>query len=112
MTRRNVQKQEWVFPLFSPDSDDRKNLILNLHRFVILYISCDTRGVEQYCLPKVSNGFKIDVTLLRNDTFRSFFFSTKQVKYMVYLTFECHLFVLKNITNPVNLVKSTTGHLW
>ena len=23
MTRRNVRKQVWVFPLFSPDSDDR-----------------------------------------------------------------------------------------
>ena len=58
MTRRNVQKQGWVFPLFSPDSDDR--LSLNFHRFVILYISCDTRsvGLGQYCLPKVSNGFK------------------------------------------------------
>ena len=51
-------KQEWVFPLFSPDSDDR--LSLNFHRFVILYISCDIRsvGLGQYCLPKVYNGFK------------------------------------------------------
>ena len=58
MTRRNARKQEWVFPLFSPDSDDR--LSLNFHRFVILYISCDTRsvGLEQYCLPKVFNGLK------------------------------------------------------
>ena len=57
MTRRNVRKQGWVFPLFSPDSDDR--LSLNLHRFVILYISCDTRsvGLGQYRLPKVYNGF-------------------------------------------------------
>ena len=57
MTRRNARKQEWVFPLFSPDSDDR--LSLNFHRFVILYISCDTRsvGLGQYCLPKVYNGF-------------------------------------------------------
>ena len=57
MTRRNVRKQEWVFSLFSPDSDDR--LSLNFHRFVILYTSCDTRnvGLRQYCLPKVSNGF-------------------------------------------------------
>ena len=40
-----------------PDSDDR--LSLNFHRFVILYISCDTRsvGLGQYCLPKVSSGF-------------------------------------------------------
>ena len=54
MTRRNVRKQGWVFPLFSPDSDDW--LSLNFHRFVILYISCDTRsvGLGQYCLPKVS----------------------------------------------------------
>ena len=58
MTRRNVRKQGWVFPLFSPNSDDQ--LSLNFHRFVILYISCDTRSVDlgQYCLPKVSNGFK------------------------------------------------------
>ena len=55
---RNWWKQGWVFPLFSTDSDDR--LSLNLHRFVILYRSCDTRsvGLGQYCLPKVSNGFK------------------------------------------------------
>ena len=58
MTRRNARKQEWVFPLFSPDSDDR--LSLNFHKFVILYISCDTRnvGLGQHCLPKVYNGFK------------------------------------------------------
>ena len=61
MTRRNVlnvRKQGWVFPLFFPDSDDQ--LRINLHRFVILNISCDTRslGLGQYCLPKVSNGFK------------------------------------------------------
>ena len=31
------------FPLFSLDSDDR--LSLNFHRFVILYVSCDTRSV-------------------------------------------------------------------
>ena len=33
---------------------------LNFHRFVILYLSCDTRsvGLGQYCLPKVSNGLK------------------------------------------------------
>ena len=43
MTRRNVRKQGWVFPLFSPASDYR--LSLNFHRFVILYISCDTRSV-------------------------------------------------------------------
>ena len=58
MTRRNVRIQGWVFPLFSPDSDDR--LSLNFHRFVTLYRSCDTRsvGLGQYCLPKGSNGFK------------------------------------------------------
>ena len=46
------------FPVISPDSDDR--LSLNFHRFVILYISCDTRrvGLGKYCLPKVSNGFE------------------------------------------------------
>ena len=57
MTRRNARKQEWVFPLFYPDSDDR--LSLNFHRFVVLYISCDTRsvGLGQYCLLKVYNGF-------------------------------------------------------
>ena len=53
--------QGWVFPLFSPDSNDR--LSLNFHRFVIL---CDTRsvGLGQYCLPKVSNGFNWLSTLL------------------------------------------------
>ena len=56
MTPWNMGKQGWVYPLFSPDSDDR--LSLNFHRFVILYISCGTRsvGLGQYCLPKVSNG--------------------------------------------------------
>ena len=44
MTRRNVRKQGWVFPLFSPNSGDR--LSLNFHRFVILYRSCDTRSVS------------------------------------------------------------------
>ena len=69
MTRRNVQKQECVFPLFSPDSDDR--LSLNVHMFVILYICCNiccnTRsvGLGQYSLPKVSNGFKKTSTLER-----------------------------------------------
>ena len=58
MTRRNVRIQGWVFPLFSPDSDDR--LSLNFHRFVILYRSCDTQsvGLEQYCLPKGSTGLR------------------------------------------------------
>ena len=57
MTRRNARIQGWVFPLFSPDSDDR--LSPNFHRFVIWYRSCDTRsvGLGQYCLPKESNGF-------------------------------------------------------
>ena len=56
MTRQNVRKQGWVFPLFSPDSDDP-----DFHRFVLLYyISCDTRSVGLWtiCLPKVSNGLK------------------------------------------------------
>ena len=46
---RNKEKQGWVFPLFSPDSDDR--LSPNFHRFVIWYRSCDTRsmGLGQYC---------------------------------------------------------------
>ena len=58
MTRRNARKQGWVFPLFSPDSDDR--LSLNFHRFVIWYRSCGTQsvGLGQHCLPKGSNGFK------------------------------------------------------
>ena len=58
-TCHDTAKQGWVFPSFSPDSDDR--LSLNFHRFFILYIiSCDTRSVDlgQYCLPKVYNGFK------------------------------------------------------
>ena len=60
MTRRNVWKQGWVFPLFS-------RLCLNFHRFVILYISCDTRtvGLGQYCLLKVSTGFKGKDNILR-----------------------------------------------
>ena len=51
---RNARKQEWVFPLFFPDSDDR--LSLNFHSFCFIYISCDTRsvGLWKYCLPKVS----------------------------------------------------------
>ena len=58
MTRRNARKPGWVFPLFSPDSDDR--LSLNFHRFVIWYRSCGTQrvGLGQHCLPKGSNGFK------------------------------------------------------
>ena len=43
MTRRNVRKQGWVFPIFSPDFDDR--LSLNFHRVKILYLSCDTQSV-------------------------------------------------------------------
>jgi hypothetical protein len=63
MTRRNARKQGWVFPLFSPDSDDR--LSLNFHRFVIWYRSCGTQsvGLGQYCLPKGSNGFKDDINI-------------------------------------------------
>ena len=55
------ENKGWVFPLFSPDSDDR--LTLNFHRFVISYISCDTRsvGLGQHCLLKVSTGFKRSV---------------------------------------------------
>ena len=58
MTRRNARKQGCVFPLFSPDSDDR--LSLNFHRFVIWYRSCGTQsaGLGQHCLPKGSNGFR------------------------------------------------------
>ena len=63
MTRRIARKQEWVFPLFSPDSYDR--LSLNFHRFVVLYISCDTRsvGLGQYCLLKVYNGFQCNINI-------------------------------------------------
>ena len=34
---------------------------LNFHRFIILFISCDTRsvGLGQHCIPKVSTGFNI-----------------------------------------------------
>ena len=56
MTRRNVRKQGWVFPLFSPDSDDR--LSLNFHRFVILCCGTRSVGLGQYCVPKGSNGCK------------------------------------------------------
>ena len=81
MTRRNVWKQGWVFPLFSPDSDDR--LSLNFHRFVILYRSCDTRSVslEQYCLPKGSNGFKEMLNL--HCTFSSSVKQKTQTYYLV-----------------------------
>ena len=44
----NRRKQWWVFPLFSPDSDDR--LSLNFHRFVILFLSCDTLSVELWTI--------------------------------------------------------------
>ena len=58
MRRRNVRKQGWVFLLFSPDSKDW--LILNFTGLLFYIISCDTQsvGFGQYCLPKVSNGFK------------------------------------------------------
>ena len=45
MTRRNAWIQGWVFPLISPDSDDR--LSPNFHRFVICYRGCDTRSVDK-----------------------------------------------------------------
>ena len=62
-TAKRAETRVGFYPLFSPDSDDR--LSLNFHRFVILYISCDTRsvGLGQYFLPKVSNGFKLFVNL-------------------------------------------------
>ena len=65
MTRRIVQKQGWVFTLFSPYSDDR--LSLKFYRFV-KNMSCDTRsvGLGQYCLPKVSNDFKYASFLGKN----------------------------------------------
>ena len=64
MTRRNARKQGWVFPLFSPNSDDR--LSLNFHRFVIWYRSCGTQsvGLGQHCLPKGSNGFNLNLWTL------------------------------------------------
>ena len=66
MIRRIARIQGWVFPLFSPDSNDR--LSPNFHRFVIWYRSCDTRsvGLGQYCLLKGSNGFKLDLSWVHN----------------------------------------------
>ena len=59
---------------FSRDSDDR--LSLKFHKFVDLYVSCDTRsvGLGQHCLPKVSNGFKSRgkeaISILSNSSMR------------------------------------------
>ena len=80
MTRRNARKHKWVFPLFSPDSDDR--LSLNLYRFFVLYISCDTRsvGLWQYCLPKVYNGFKVIPWLLLPRLFITAFYLPDRLK--------------------------------
>ena len=66
-----MRKQDWVFPLFSPDSDDR--LSQNFHRFVVLYRSCDTRsvGLGQYCLPKVSNCLKLKLHLVIRQLFQN-----------------------------------------
>ena len=58
MTRRKVRKQGSVFPLFSPDSDDR--LSLNFTG-LLFYISCDTRSVGFWTIL-----FTNDVTLLEN----------------------------------------------
>ena len=85
MTWRNMRTQGWVFPWFSPDSDDRVSL--NFHRFVIFYRSCDTWsvGLGHYCLPKVSNGFK-EVCVkshflkLRKKTFAENSFSQQEMK--------------------------------
>ena len=82
MTWQNARKQEWVFLLFSLESDDR--LSLNFHRFVILYMSCDTQsvGLGQYCLPKVCNNFKnyfaTTVIPVRRTKFKVFVFSDKK----------------------------------
>ena len=78
MTRRNALKQGWVFPLFSPNSNDR--LSLNFHRFVILYRSCGTQsvGLGQQCLPKGSNGFKVQ-------------------EYYFFLLFSCPVFFFSSL---------------
>ena len=66
MTRRNKSR----FSCYFPDSDDL--LSLNFHRFIILYISCDTRsvGLGQHCLPKVYNGFKGGSQLSKHCSFQ------------------------------------------
>ena len=94
MTWRNARKQGWVFLLFSPDSDDR--LSLNFHRFVIWYVSCDTRsvGLGQYCLPKGSNGSKYCIVSAVPS-----FVKKQNHKQIIRVGFEpLHLFaLLKNI---------------
>ena len=45
MTRRNMPKQGWVFPLFSADTG-------------LLFYITQSVGLGQHCLPKVSTGFK------------------------------------------------------
>ena len=88
MTRQNVQKQELVFPYFSPDSDDR--LSLNFHRFVILYRSCDTRsvGLGKYCLPRVYNGFKIQTPVNRTETLPNKLFHSSPFTLIFYLVYR------------------------
>ena len=59
----------------------------SVHRFVILYVSCDTRsvGLGQYCLPKVSNGFKQTNKLkISQETPppKQFFFKCNKIKQM------------------------------
>ena len=98
MTRR---KQGWVFRLFSPDSDGR--LSLNFHRFAILYISCDARsmGFGQYCLPKVSIGFK--ESLLPHLKLKDFFLFKDDIRELLTVPFT-------NLPDDVlGLLDSTLG---
>ena len=76
-----MRKQWWVFPLFSPDSNDR--LSLNFHRLVIFYRSCDTQsvGLRQYCLPKVSNGFNASSHFVQSRKYK-----TSMYKWILALT--------------------------
>jgi hypothetical protein len=61
MTRRNVRKQGWVFPVIF--SRIRWTIEPKFHRFVILIsvVIHELWALGQYCLPKVSYGFKVSL---------------------------------------------------
>ena len=98
MTRRNVQKQGWVFSLFSPDSDDR--LSIKFPRFVIWSRSCDTRrvGLGQYCLiPKGSNDiiYRVQIPLNNTCNYMNDLFSV-----MIGMTNAVHQIDIKQVSSP------------
>ena len=59
-------RQGCVFPLFSPDSDDRliEPKFTQVCYFIVVIHEVWAFG--QYCLPKVSNGFKKDGYSIRS----------------------------------------------